>query len=131
MSKEIKMRKLSDYNATEGVKVLSEVNRAIAPYSKDKKFMTKLHGCLDRLDDDNLEGMELSVYVDIIELITTSAPKLIFDIVAIMSGSDRKDIEAANLLDVVDAVMKLGDDMRFIDFLSSRFSTGASESASI
>jgi len=131
MTKEIKIKKLSEYSTIEGIKILGRLNRAIAPYTKDKEFMAKLKGCFTRVDKKDKDSAGLMIFMEIVELITESAPELLFELVAILCEADKKDIAEANALDVVDAIIMLRDDVRLMDFLSSRFSLGQSGSASI
>ena len=122
----INMKKLSEYDAMEGLRVIGELNRAIAPYAKDKAFIDTLRACVTKPDTGEA-GFQLEVLMEIVHLITHSAPGLIIDILAIMSDSEKADIENANMLDIVDAILLLSDDVRLMDFLSKRFSLGAKE----
>lgn len=124
------MKKLSEYDAMDGLKVLGRLNRAIAPFAKDRKFMASLRASFTKADKKDTAGSGLIVFMELVELITTCAPGLIIELVAIMSDTDKKDVESANLLDIIDALMLLGDDVRLLDFLSKRFSLGENNAQS-
>jgi len=131
MTKEVKIARLSEYNTIELMKILSKINRAIAPYSKDKKFMAKLKGCFSKADKNDLESSGFDTFMELIELLTESAPELVFDVLAVLFEADKKDIAEANAIDVLDAIMMLREDVKLMDFLSSRFSRVLKKSASI
>ena len=131
MTKEFKVKKLSEYNTVQLVKILSNINRAIAPYAKDKKFMKKLRGCFSKSDKQDLDSSGFEALMEIIELLTESAPDLVFDVLAVLFEADRKDIAEANAIDVLDAVIMLREDTKLLDFLSSCFSQDQKKSASI
>jgi len=121
------VKRLSEYNAIEGMQILNRLNRAAAPYAKDKKLMGKLKSEFAKYDATNPGESRVLVFMGILDFITNSAPELIFEIVAVMCDVDKKEIAQANALDVVDAILLLKDDVKLMDFLSKRFSLGQSE----
>jgi len=131
MTKEVKIKRLSEYNTIQLIKILAKINRAIAPYAKDKKFMKKLRGCFSKADRNDLESSGFDTLMEIIELLTESAPELVLDVLAVLFEADKKDIEEANALDVLDAIVMLREDAKLMDFLSLRFSQVLRRSASI
>jgi len=116
------LKKLSEYESREGLKILGQLTRAISPLAKDKEFMTKLRGCFSQGDKDDLSGSGAIVFIEFIDLITNDAPELLIELVAIMSGRDKKEVAKANLLDIIDSAMELFNDERLVSFLSNRFS---------
>jgi len=118
----INMKKLSDYSATEGIQVLSKLNRAITPYLKDKKLMKKVTDCINKFDPENAGESQIIMMMGIVDIITNHASGLLFEVVAIISGTDKETIEQANVLDVLDALMTLKEDEKFIAFLSKQLS---------
>ena len=120
------MKKLSEYEALEGLKVLGQLTRAIAPFAKNKEFMDKLRACFSQPEGDDMMARGAALIVDFIDLITTDAPELLIELVAIMSGKDKTSITKANLLEIVDGAMEVFNDDKLVSFLSKRFSLGAS-----
>jgi len=126
----IVVKKLSEYSALDGLQVLGKLTRAISPYAKNKALIESLQKHFKSSHKDDLRLSGAIIFMDCIETITESAPGLIFEVVAIMSDSDKKTIEEANLLNVIDAVMSLSEDEALKHFLSKRFSLSAKESLS-
>ena len=118
----MKIKKLSEYEALEGLTVMGKLSRAVSPYAKNKKFMEKLRGCIANTDESDTGQRNAALFVDIIELITSDAPDLLIDIVSIMSGEDKKKVAKSNLLVMVDALIELREDEQLASFLSKRFS---------
>ena len=123
-SQQIKIKQLSEYDAQEGIKILGRINRALAPYARDKKFISALRACfktVEKKDKDSAENGGFIVFMELVELMTNTAPGLIIELVSVMADRDKKEVEQANLLDLIDALMLLGEDVRLLDFLSMRF----------
>ena len=118
----INMKKLSDYNATEGMQIISKLNRAITPYLKDKKLIKKVTDCMDKFDPENADESRILMMMGMVDIVANHASGLIFEVIAIISGTDKETIEQANVLDVIDALMILKDDVKFMGFLSKQFS---------
>jgi len=117
----INMKKLSDYNATEGIQIISKLNRAVTPYLKDKKLLKKFTDCIGKFDQENAGESQAIMMMGMVDIVTNHASGLLFEVVAIVSGTDRETIEQANVLDVIDALMMLKDDEKFMEFLAKRF----------
>jgi len=118
----MKVKKLSEYEALEGLTVMGKLSRTISPFAKNKKLMDKLRTCLAEWEKDHSKLGEAMFIVDIVELISNDAPELLLDILAIMSGEDKKKVGKSNLLEVVEALMELREDEQLANFLSRLFS---------
>ena len=127
----MKIKKLSEYEALEGLTVMGKLSRAVSPFAKNKKFMDKLRGCIANVDESDLGQRNAALFVDMIELITSDAPELLIDIISVMSGEDRKKVAKSNLLVMVDALIELREDEQLASFLSKRFSLAARKQQSI
>ena len=131
MSKEIKVKRLSECSASEGLQILSKLNRAIETYANDEEFMSKLRAEFTKYYETSPGEAKFLTLMGIIDLIANSAPELIFELIAIMCDEDVKDISEANAIDVVDAVLILGEDIKLMDFLSKRLSSETNGSTPI
>jgi len=120
------MKKLSEYEALEGLKVLGQITRAIAPFAKSKDFMAKLRACFSQANESDIPGSGVTIFIDFIDLVTTNAPELLIELVAIMSGKNKKAMSKEKLLDIADDAMEIFNDEKLVSFLSKRFSLGAS-----
>ena len=118
----INMKKLSDYNGTEGMQILTKLTRAITPYLKDKKLRKKFTDFINKFDSENAGESQMLMIMGIVDIVANHASELIFEVVSIMSNTDKDTIKNANALDVIDALMVLKDDEKFIEFLAKRFS---------
>ena len=124
------MKKLSEYNALEGLAVLGKLARAVSPYAKNAVFMQKLRDVFTpRNDDLALSGAV--VFIDFVDLIAAEAPDLVIELVAVMGGKDRKAVGMENLLDIAGQAIEMFNDDRLVSFLSKHFSLGRSRQPSI
>ena len=118
----MKIKKLSEYKALEGLTIMGKLSRAISPFAKNKKFMDKLKACFDPSNQNNTGLSRAVAFADIIELITSDAPELLLDIVSIMSGEDKERVSESNLLEIAGALIELSKDEQLAGFLSKHFS---------
>ena len=118
----MKIKKLSEYEAIEGLAVMGKLSRAVAPYAKNNALMDKLRACFAQADEDDTGLSGAMVFLDIIDIITNDAPELLLEIISVMSGEDKKKVAKFSLLKIVDALMELKEDEELTSFLSKRFS---------
>ena len=124
------MKKLSEYNALEGLAVLGKLTRAVSPFAKNQAFMQKMRDVFTPKNDDlTLSGAV--VFIDFVDLITAEAPDLIIELVAVMSGKDKKAVGKENLLDIAEQAIEMFNDDRLVSFLSKHFSLERSKQPSI
>jgi len=119
MSKEFIVKKLSNYNGTDSIQILSRLNRTtLESYAKDKKFVPKLRAEFAKYDETNPGEAKFLILMGIIDLIANSSPDLFSELIAIMCEEDMKDISEANAIDIINAVLILGADMKLMDSMA-------------
>ena len=124
------MKKLSEYNALEGLAVLGKLTRAVSPFTKNQDFMQKMRDAFTPKGDD-LTMSGVAVFVEFVDLITTEASDLVIELVAAMSGKDKKAVGKENLLDIAEQAMEMFNDERLASFLSKHFSLERNKQPSI
>ena len=126
----MKIKKLSEYGALEGLTIMGKLSKAVSPFAKNKKFMDRLRACFSHADKDDMKQSGAVIFVDIMDLITNDAPELLIEIVSIMSGEDKKKAADFNFLEVADALMELKEDEQLASFLFKHFSLGVKKQQS-
>ena len=119
MGKEFTVKKLSNYNGADSVQILSRLNRiTLESYAEDEKFASKLRVEFAKYDEASPGEAKLLLLLGIIDLIANSAPDLFSELIAIMCEEDIKEISEANALDIIDAVLILGVDIKLMDSMA-------------
>lgn len=125
------MKKLSDYNRLDGLRIMGKITKIIRPLTEDEGIVEKISGMVSpekkSIDKDNkadVESYGLSVMLGIADVLCSEYPEYTLKIIAAINQVPEEQCFDGNLFDALNDITVLVGDKILLDFLSQAFGLG-------
>jgi len=123
------MKKLSDYNKLNGLRVAGKIARILTPLSKDREFTKKVAECFRQVDrndttDDNMKAVGLKIMLSLADVLFNEAPEELLQIIGAVDGKEGDEAYEGDIFDAVNDAYEILGDEKLVNFFLRFFSSG-------